>query len=96
MSTSACPPKGGELTLWDRRIVTEEEEQAFRLPSSKYCLDECKLGPPALTIRPESGQLIIFDSNHPHAVLPSHGGVRVTMALFIGYCGKGKPLYLWN
>jgi len=90
------PPLGGALVLWPHRLVTAAEEAAYRLPSSKYALDEDKLGPPLPPVFPGQGDLIVFDTSHPHAVRPSFGGARVSMALFIGYAGEGQPLCMWN
>jgi hypothetical protein len=90
------PGKGGELELWHKRILTEEEQSAYRLPSSTYGLDRDRLGHPAARIHPRQGQLILFDSTRCHAVCPSDGWTRVTLALFIGYSGVGKPLRVWN
>jgi hypothetical protein len=87
------PLAGGELALWDRRILTAEEEKPFRLASSPYGLDEAKLGPPRVVLRPQVGQLIVFDATRVHAVWPSDGGNRVTMCLFIGL-GHDDKLYL--
>ncbi len=90
------PRKGGALVVWDKRLVTKEEEAAHRLLSSRYALDEEKLGRPLPPIHPNQGDLIIFDTNCPHAVRPTLDGVRVTLAVFIGYAGEGKPLSLWS
>jgi hypothetical protein len=87
--------QGGELALWSRRILSPQEEEACRLSTSSYGLDEAKIGPPTVTIRPEVGQLILFDSTRCHAVRPSKGGSRITMSLFVGLGRDGK-LRLWN
>lgn len=87
---------GGELALWDRRILTSEEEAACRLPTSSYGLDENKIGPPVITLKPQPGQLILFDSTRCHSVRPSAGGTRVTMSMFIGYEGAEQPLVMWS
>ncbi len=88
------PRRGGELAVWDTRIVTEEDEAALRLPDHAYALDEQKLGRPHI-FRPRQGDLYWFDTNHPHAVLKSDDW-RVNMAVFVGYASDGKPLYLWS
>ncbi|MCT7960711.1 2OG-Fe(II) oxygenase [Laspinema sp. D1] len=86
--------QGGELEIW-RRKVTDQEYEALRIPGS-YGLDRMRLGPPDLTIKPEMGDLILFDSTNIHAVAPANAGVRVTISCFIGYRGDEKPLSFWS
>lgn len=100
ISANVClkmSPEGGELELWNKLLVTPEDEAAYRLPTSLYALDRAKLGPPVQPrIRPRQGELYLFDTNRPHAVIPVGGGVRITLAVMIGYLGEGKPLLLWS
>ncbi|TWU54791.1 hypothetical protein Poly51_35100 [Rubripirellula tenax] len=87
---------GGELEIWPQRITCTDTLESLRDPSSDYGLDRKKLGAPAVRIKPEPGELVLFDTNHPHAVCASKRGVRVTLSLFIGLVDWDSPLQLFN
>jgi hypothetical protein len=82
----AVPPVGGELELWD---VPPLEPGAV-LPA-----DWRTIGGEAVAIKPQVGDLIIFNSRKPHAVRRFVGSDRVSLQTFIGY-REGLPLLLWN
>jgi len=90
------PPAGGELDVWTTRFATPEQELAFRVPGHRYALDVAKLGDPAVSLRPQDGDLIIFSSVNAHAVRPPEGGPRVTASFFLGYAGPQLPLIYWS
>lgn len=87
-------PSGGELEIWQMRL-TDAEYDALRLPES-YGLDRRRLPEPDVVIRPEVGELILFDSTNVHAVRATIGGSRVTVSAFVGYRGPGQPLIYWS
>lgn len=83
------PPKGGQLAIWDVK-PDREQYTRLRLRSSTYALDSELLGKPALVIQPREGELILFNAQHVHAVLPSYGGPRVTFSFFfLSLMGQG-------
>jgi len=84
----SAPEKGGFLELWDTPAVELEKADDIcagdwrsRLRDSAY-------------IKPEAGDLIIFNSRVPHAVSPFSGGPRVSIQSFIGLAPDRK-LQLW-
>jgi hypothetical protein len=84
---------GGELQLWRYRPSHEEYERM----RDGYGLHRHLLPPPEVTLRPNPGDLIIFNASCVHAVTPSTGkGVRVTMSGFLGFQGEGRPLVAFS
>ena len=82
------PEQGGYLELWDAPVVKHENaddvcsgDWRSRLNSSTY-------------IKPEQGDLIIFNSRVPHAVSGFSNGPRVSIQSFIGLF-PDKELQLW-
>ncbi|HTM64100.1 MAG TPA: 2OG-Fe(II) oxygenase [Gammaproteobacteria bacterium] len=80
------PEEGGELELWDTAPMT---------PLSIVPDDWRSHLPPSMLLKPEVGDLIIFNCRKPHAIRSFTGEPRVTMQVFIGY-QEEKPLQLWN
>jgi 2OG-Fe(II) oxygenase superfamily len=87
------PEEGGELELWHHRL-TEEEYNDRRIYGS-YGLDRRHLPSPTATIRPELGDLILFDSNRIHAVRAS-SGLRIAHSCFLGLHSFDTPLSVWS
>jgi hypothetical protein len=87
-------PQGGELELWDHKCNTQAEYDALR-DGDSYGLDHRKLGAPTISIKPEVGNLILFESTRVHAVRPGEGCSRITMSTFIGY-NKNQPLQFFS
>lgn len=84
---------GGELQLWNYRPSREEYEHM----RDGYGLHRHLLPPPKATLRPNPGDLIIFNASCVHAVTPSTGkGMRVTMSGFLGFQGTGRPLVAFS
>lgn len=80
------PDAGGELELWNVEPLT---------PLSVVPDAWRKKLPPSIVLKPEVGDLIIFNCRKPHAIRRFSGEPRVTMQVFIGY-DHGQPLQLWN
>jgi hypothetical protein len=80
----------GELEFWDRVIPASEFENLHDVP---YELQRRVLGDPALTIRPEAGDLIVFNSEQLHAVSPSRASRRLTISCFVGIESPEGPLH---
>ncbi|NBD31407.1 MAG: hypothetical protein GVY17_00140 [Cyanobacteria bacterium] len=87
-------PEGGELMLWDHKCNTQTEYDALR-DGDSYALDATKLSAPAISIKPEAGDLILFESTRVHAVRPGKCCSRITMSTFIGY-NKNQPLQFFS
>ena len=86
------PRKGGEVELW---LVEPTPEQDKAIDADDG-LNRRQLPPPKLLIRPDVGDLVIFNSHLIHSVAAGENGHRVTMSSFIGYRGKQKPLTYWS
>lgn len=87
------PEKGGELELYPTKHTTELYDA---LRKNSYGISRDKLPKPMLTIKPETGDLVIFDANHTHSVAKVEGVVRLTISNFIGYRGDDYPLKVWS
>jgi hypothetical protein len=87
------PEAGGELELWHHRLTEEEYNQ--RRVYGSYGLDRKHLPAPTATIRPELGDLILFDSTRIHAVRAS-SGLRIAHSCFLGLHCFDAPLSVWS
>lgn len=87
------PQDGGELEGWRRRLTSDDYER-LRLPSS-YGVDRAALGAPDWTIKPEEGDLILFNNSQLHAIRTS-ARARTTCGFFLGYRGSDQPLFIWS
>ncbi len=86
-------PKGGELEMWDLLMTTEEYD---RIRQGNYGLPREVMGNAHLTVKPETGDLILFNAKKFHAVRQSIGGKRISISCFVGYRGINKPLTVWS
>lgn len=87
------PESGGDLQLWLHEPNAEQDERQRATDGLTYE----ELGPPALVVSPDDGDLVMFNSQLIHSVRSSQGNVqRVTMSFFIGYRGEDKPLSYWS
>ncbi|KST65066.1 hypothetical protein BC008_19905 [Mastigocoleus testarum BC008] len=91
------PESGGELEVWELKPSTFKQEE-IRDQDYKYegIIDRNILPKPTLLIKPEKGELILFDSGRVHAVRSCQGGPRVSMSIFIGYRTQDKSLTYWS
>jgi hypothetical protein len=87
------PETGGALLMWDREIPPAEFN---KLRGDEYGLPVEALGEPDLVVRPEPGDLLIFNSRKMHAVSPGAGKSRLSVSCFVGYRGQGQPLACWS
>lgn len=87
--------EGGELWLWDSGHTCQQAYRTDQLKDS-YSLDPAKLGPPAVRILPEAGDLVIFDCRLAHAVRPVLAGCRIAVSGFIGWMSPDRPLQLYS
>lgn len=80
------PKKGGELEVWDVKPMS---------PLATAPANWRKQLPQSVTLKPNEGDLILFNCRRPHAIRRFKGEPRVTMQTFIGY-RKTQPLLIWN
>ncbi len=86
-------PQGGELEIWQKQCSKQEYEE-LRLAEC-YFLDRNQLPKSSLFMKPQVGDLIIFDSTRIHTVHASQEP-RINLSCFIGYSGQEQPLTYWN
>ncbi|KAB8031857.1 2OG-Fe(II) oxygenase [Fluviispira multicolorata] len=84
------PEIGGELELWDVPAIPIEN----LIEDSSEC-DWRGILPISTIIRPEQGDLIMFNTRKPHAIRSFSASYRVTLQSFIGVL-PNKHLMLWN
>lgn len=88
------PKQGGELRLWDLSL---SDDAYNKLKGSSYGIAPHLLPPANAEIKPEVGELVIFNSRKVHAVAASQcGTLRVSISGFILYTGENQPLGLWS
>jgi hypothetical protein len=88
------PKEGGELQLWSQGCSDEEYKRL--LTPGEYYVDRKKIAEPIITIKPEAGELVLFNPTRYHAVTAGKGAKRVSVSCFIGYRGEYSPLTLWS
>lgn len=82
----AVPPTGGELEVWG----------APPLPPEAVLPDNWRdIGGDPIVVKPEVGDLLLFNSRRPHATTPFASGDRISLQCFIGYRRDGALLF-WN
>ncbi|MGH8811843.1 MAG: 2OG-Fe(II) oxygenase [Advenella sp.] len=87
------PTKGGAIQIWDQQLPPAEFD-AMR--GNSYGIDPALLGTPTLEVRPNEGDLILFNSRCMHAVTPGSEKLRLSLSCFIGYRSPAMPLTLWS
>ncbi len=88
------PNEGGELQLWAHGCSDDEYKKL--LTPGDYYVDRKKIAEPIITIKPEAGELVLFNPTRYHAVTAGEGSKRVSVSCFIGYRGEYNPLTLWS
>lgn len=86
------PERGGELELWD--VHLSDEERKTLLAGKHDFIDRDGLPEPE-QLRPRNGELILFRSDHVHAVRGMRRENRVAASCFLGYYGSGEPIRYW-
>ncbi len=86
----SVPRKGGELEIWDvppipTSVIHEHD------PDRNWRAEL----PESLKIKPEKGDLLLFNTRRPHAIGRFHQGSRITAQCFIGI-NTNKSLSLWT
>ena len=87
------PDGGGDLHIWTHEIPPEEFDS---MRGDSYGIDPKILGEPHLTIQPEQGDLVLFNSRLMHAVAPGKNRPRLSLSCFVGYRGTASPLTFWS
>ena len=87
------PSEGGELLMWQKEIPSPIFNQ---MRGADYGLDIARLGQADLSVKPNRGDLLIFNSRKMHAVAPGKEINRLALACFVAYRGMHKPLTFWS
>jgi hypothetical protein len=87
------PKEGGELELYTESLSTEEYD---RLRGDSYGIDRDLLPAPAISLKPEEGELILFNARNLHSVSPIVGDTRLSISSFITQETENGPLKLWS
>lgn len=87
------PAKGGELAMWMDEI---SDAEFLCMRGNDYAIPLDRLDDPDFTVKPENGDLILFNARKLHAVLPGEGVDRLTLSSFIGYRGNDHGLTVWS
>lgn len=85
---------GGELEIWNYSFSDEDCERHGIKGS--YGFSRSLLPNNSLVIKPQAGDLIIFNTTKVHAIRKILQGERITISGFIGYWGMDKPLKCWS
>jgi hypothetical protein len=87
------PEVGGELAMWLNEI---SDEQFLERRRQHYGVPLDWLDPPDFTVKPQNGDLILFNARKMHAVLAGEGCDRLTISGFVGYRGINDRLTMWS
>jgi hypothetical protein len=83
----AVPSDGGELEVW----------RSFgRLPGVPVPASRRPTADADIMLKPDVGDLVIFNAWHLHAIRRFSDGVRASLQGFIGYVAADEPLLLWD
>jgi hypothetical protein len=86
----SLPDSGGELNVFRRRWAPKDDAArvGFGWPQTVVS------GEPSLTLIPEIGEGILFDTRNYHCITPSTDGRRLTLAFFVGVTAENR-LIIW-
>jgi hypothetical protein len=88
------PEHGGDLELYTQSLSTEAYD---KLRGESYGIERSLLPKPALTIKPENGDLILFNSRNLHSVTPVSGkDPRLSISAFISRKDPDGSLIIWS
>lgn len=87
------PEIGGELAMWMKEI---SDPEFLELRGPNYGVPLELMSAPDFTVKPQNGDLILFNARKMHAVLPGEGCDRLTISGFLGYRGVDQRLTVWS
>lgn len=87
------PEVGGELAMWMDEI---SDEEFLTRRGQHYGVPLDLLDSPDFTVKPQNGDLILFNARKMHAVLPGAGCDRLTISAFLGNRGIKERLTVWS
>jgi len=84
------PPKGGELEIWNVSPLNHQEVTKLNIDQ-----DWRSSLPASIKIKPNPGDLILFNTRRPHSICGFDEGIRSSIQCFIGI-NEDNSLVLWN
>lgn len=87
------PEEGGELAMWMKEI---SDAEFLELRGSHYGVPLELMDKPDFKVKPQNGDLILFNARKMHAVLAGDGCDRLTLSGFVGYRGEDERLTVWS
>jgi len=89
----SMPSDGGALQIWKQDISPQEFDE---MRGDSYGIGPSLLGAPSLEVRPEEGDLLLFNSRCMHAVTAGNDDLRLSLSCFVGYRGPASQLSFWS
>ncbi|GIX97154.1 fe2OG dioxygenase domain-containing protein [Caerostris extrusa] len=84
------PDQGGELEIWNVPPLDISTIEEFKIPE-----DWRSQLPASIKVKPEKGDLLLFNTRRPHAITSFSGlNPRTSLQTFIGYT-KESEIFLW-
>ncbi|GFR27639.1 fe2OG dioxygenase domain-containing protein [Trichonephila clavata] len=84
------PEEGGELEIWNVPPLDINNIENFTIPENWR-----ELLPTSIKVKPEPGDLVLFNTRRPHAITKFGGpNPRTSIQTFIGYT-KDSEVFLW-
>jgi hypothetical protein len=87
------PEEGGELLMWKNEI---SDAEFLERRGDKYAMELDTLGEADIVVKPQVGDLILFNARKLHAVAAGSGRDRLTFSSFVGYRSADRPLTFWS
>jgi hypothetical protein len=87
------PERGGELLMWHRNMSIAEFDEKR---NGQYGISINDLPEPDVVLKPNTGDLLIFDAHKLHAVASPKDRSRLALSFFIAYRGDDRPLTYWS
>lgn len=91
--------EGGDFEIWNQQPSKHEFElHCHKEREQSYGIKRDYLGPPDISYRPKSGQILIFNTLNVHAVreVSFRGRKRITASFFGGYIDKNSALNIFS
>jgi hypothetical protein len=87
------PNRGGELLMWHKNMTIAEFDEKRK---GEYGINIKDLPPPDVVLKPNAGDLLIFDAHKLHAVASPQDKDRLALSFFVAYRGDDMPLTYWS
>jgi hypothetical protein len=79
--------------MWHKNMSLSEFDEKR---NGDYGININSLPPPDVVLKPNVGDLLIFDAHKIHAVASPKDQSRLALSFFIAYRGANEPLTYWS